>query len=203
MRATRVITAVLVLSIGCSAPVSEDAGADATLRIDGGDPHDAATGEDGGIDAAILDAASPVDAGVDGGPIAGGAISVDASATEIVLSDVGVYSNCMPIVAPDPIIAFWNVTITGAPGSAATLTSAKLTITGSSTVIQTLVVDEPVIALSGGAGSGMQRKTGADSNPSAGCGELCGGATYVLELTYEVGGASIDVTETGSFGCVY
>lgn len=128
---------------------------------------------------------------------------MDASGATIVLSEVGVYSNCQPIVAPDPILAFWTVTITGAPGSAATLTQAKLTITGSSTVIQTLTIDEPIIALSGGAGSGMQRKVSADSNPSDACGELCGGATFVLELTYEVGGASIDVTESGSFGCVY
>jgi hypothetical protein len=190
----------LVLSIACGAPVSEDAGVDAgAVRIDA-TMADAALARDGGLDAASTvedggasDDAGPSDAGT----------RVDASATEIVLSEVAVYANCQPVVPPDPILAFWNVTITGAPGSAATLTEAKLTITGSSTVIQTLTVDEPVIALSGGAGSGMQRKTGADTNPGAACGELCGGASFTLELTYDVGGATIAVTETGSFGCVY
>ena len=49
----------------------------------------------------------------------------------------------------------------------------------------------------------MQRKTGADAPPSMPCGELCGGATYTLDLVYEIDGGMVRITESGMYGCVF
>ena len=77
-----------------------------------------------------------------------------------------IYGNCMPVVMPDPVIAFWTQRpIVGGRGTIATLAEATLTITGSWTVTQHLTLDHPNILLTGGAGSQAQRKTGADMNP--------------------------------------
>lgn len=198
MMRTKQIVVVMVLALGCGGVTTGvDAGHERDAGRDAGSPA-----ADAGRDAGSTDPDAGTDAGAsDAGTDA--AMTVDASATRITLSDVGVYANCMPIVAPDPIIAFWNVTVTGAPASSATLTRAELRITGASTVTQLLTVDSPTVALAGGTGTAMQRKTGADANPGSACGELCSGATFTLTLTFDVGGTSIEVVEGGSFGCVY
>jgi hypothetical protein len=127
--------------------------------------------------------------------------TVDAAGAAVVLSDVNVYANCKPLVPPDPILAFWTASVSGAGGSAATLVSARLVITGSRTVTQNLTVDMPVIPLSGGSGSAMQRKVAADTNPGLVCGELCGGATFTLDLEYDVLGARLPAHAEGPFSC--
>ena len=43
---------------------------------------------------------------------------------------------------------------------------------------------------------------GADVLPTGACGTFCSGASYSLELTYDIGGIPVTVTESGSFGCV-
>jgi len=52
------------------------------------------------------------------------------------------FANCFP-VSDDPVVAFWNVQVSGATGSTATLVSATLNIVSRSgpTLMQTLVVD--------------------------------------------------------------
>ena len=211
------VTAVALLAAGCGDDmVVDDAGVDAGPgAMDGGardaGPGDAGPGDAGPGDAGPGDAGGddggPADAGsADAGPLDGGP-AIDASATSITVSDAAVYSNCMPSVPPDPILAFWTVHVSGAPGgvTSVTLTDAKLTITPGSgaPVNQTLTIDFPTVALTGGAGTQDQRKTGADVVPTGACGSLCGGATFSLELTYDVAGTPFVVTETGTFGCVY
>lgn len=196
-----------LLLVACGDGSSDaDAGggaADAAVAMDAGGGVDAGAAEDaggGGIDAGLEDAGA-IDAGAeDAGTPA------DAGDLSLTLADVAVYGNCMPIVAEDPILAFWTTNVADAgAATAATLTDAKLTITGSSTLVQSLVIDSPTVALSGGSGSQMQRKTGADVTPSDACGSYCGSAavTWTLELTFDVGGATVPVTESGSFSCVY
>jgi len=164
-------------------------GRDAATAMDAGGGTDAGEPEDGGADASeAMDAGTPADA---------------ATEAVITLDDVTVYANCMPIVAPDPIITVWTANVSGAVGSLATLTDAKLTLTGTPPVSQTLTVDTPTIPLSGGSGSQTQRKTGADADPPSGCTTLCSGRTYTLELTYTVDGASVVVTDSGAFSCAH
>jgi len=162
-----------------------DAGTDAGSSDAGGD------GSDAGSDAAV--------------PGDGGTGLADAgTGTSVTLRDVAAYANCMPTVSPDPIIVFWTVDVSDAVGPMATVTDAKLTVTGSSIVMQSLNVDTPSFALSGGSASQMQRKTAAPGTPMDACRTLCGaGTTYELELTYDIGGVAYGATDTGSFSCVY
>ena len=125
------------------------------------------------------------------------------SSAAITIRDLGIYANCMPSVPPDPIIAFWTTDVRGATSATASLTSAVLTIVGSGTVTQTLTVDVPAVVLSAGSGTQDQRKTGADMNPTAACGELCSGATATLVLRFAVDGTEIEVRDTTPFGCVH
>lgn len=43
----------------------------------------------------------------------------------------------------------------------------------------------------------------ADVIPRNACRTLCGGARYTLDLTFDVGGTPVMVTDAGSFSCVY
>jgi hypothetical protein len=215
--------AVALVAAGCGedmvaddAGVARDAGSDAgPVAMDGGardggtdaGAADAGPGDDAGLaDAGLADAGSEDAGSLDAGALDAGP-TIDASATSISLTGAAVYSNCMPSVPPDPILAFWTVHVSGAPGglTSVTLTDAKLTITPASgaPVNQTLTIDFPAVALTGGAGTQDQRKTGADVLPSGACSALCSGATFSLELTYDVAGTPFVVTETGAFGCVY
>ncbi|HEY8430508.1 MAG TPA: hypothetical protein VIL20_19140 [Sandaracinaceae bacterium] len=181
---------------GPDAAQPEDAGREDAGTADSG-PEDAGP-EDAGLEDAGLEDAGPEDAGTDA------AMPVDAGPPRIELTDLEVYANCAPIVPLDPIIVRWTVTITGAPASSATLTSAHLEITnGTDTVAQNLTVDMPTIPLSGGAGSGMQRKVGADANAPLVCALLCAGANFTLRLDYDVGGTTINVMESGAFACLH
>lgn len=186
-------------------PSDADAGGgtDAGGAMDAGGTTDAG----GATDAGAQDAGGATDAG--GGMDAGAedaGVPADAGDLSITLTDVAVYGNCMPIVAPDPVLAFWTTNVAGAgAASSATLTDAKLTVTGSTTLVQSLTIDTPTVALSAGSGSQMQRKTGSDVTPSDACGSFCGSAavSWTLELTFDVGGVTVPVTESGSFSCVY
>lgn len=160
---------------------------------DGGSAADGAAG-----DAGLREDAGSVE---DGGSVddagASGDASIDATVT---LGEVAVYGDCMPIVPADPVVAFWTATVAGASGATATLTDAELFI---ATETQTLTVDEPIVSLSGGAGSQEQRKTSGDPAIAGACASLCTDASYTLELTYAIDGASVVVSDTGAFDCVY
>jgi hypothetical protein len=117
------------------------------------------------------------------------------------LSKVSVYGNCMPIVANDPIIAFWTVDISGAQGSSARLTQAALAVTGSTTVNQVFTVETPAVSLVNGAGSADHRKRKDSTTTYSVCNSLCGDAHYQLDLVFSVDGQDIPVSSSGVFGC--
>ncbi|MBX3271682.1 MAG: hypothetical protein KF729_15555 [Sandaracinaceae bacterium] len=174
---------------GADAAAREDAG----IGGDGG--SDAGSGEDGGADAGVSDA----------GASDGGAADAGPSAT-VTVRDVAVYSNCQPVIGDprtDPVLAFWTVDVRGASAATATLLDAKLTIAGTGGGTQSLTVDVASFALTGGAGSQEQRKTGADTTFEEACRALCTDASFSLELTFDVGGPPVVVVETDAFGCVH
>jgi hypothetical protein len=127
------------------------------------------------------------------------------AAAEVEIKNVFVYSDCMPSTDPDPIIAFWDVEITGGQGSSAVLSSAKVVIEGTVTVVQNLEIDVTEIPLVDGNGSASQRKSGADVNPPSLyiCTDLCKGATYTLTLVFTVGDEHIESIVSGEFLCWY
>jgi hypothetical protein len=204
MLRTTIILASLWLAASC--------GDDATPGVDAGRTDDGGT-RDGGRDSGVTDAGDTdggdLDAGdTDGGDADGGADAAMTDAGEgggtVVLSEFVAYANCMPIVAPDPIITWWTASISDGVGPTARLTSAELTITGAHTLTQELTVDAPVITLSGGTGSAMQRKVLGMPNPATSpCGELCGGATATIEVVFDIGGTPVTASATGSFSCVH
>jgi hypothetical protein len=184
----RAVAMCLVLSIaGCSSAVTpNDAGLDASTMLD--------AGSDGGTDTGV-DAAPPSDAGTD----------ASMSMPTITITNLTVFGDCMPIVAPDPIHASWTATVDGASGTSATITNALLVIrpaTTGSDVMQTLTVDTPTIALSGGHGSAMQNKTGADANPPAGCTGVCGGVAHLM-VTFMIDGAPVFAFGDAMVGCAF
>jgi hypothetical protein len=123
----------------------------------------------------------------------------------VTIVDPYVYGNCFP-VPPDPVIAGWDVSISGASGSTATLTSAVLTVMGPATFTQTLAIDSPVVTLSGGAGTGSMRKTGGNPASVPGCGSFCSGsgapAIWKIDMVFRIDGADIAVTVMGDYSCV-
>ena len=134
-------------------------------------------------------------AGATGGSASGGAGAIG----EVTLSDAVAYSNCQPGVQGDPIIAFWEASVSGAVGHAtATLLDATLSVNGARTLVQHLTVDHPSFPLTNGAGSVDQRKVGADVPPgNSVCLDFCMHATWSLELEFDVGRASA----SGNFEC--
>ena len=129
---------------------------------------------------------------------------VEAGAAALTITGLTVHGDCMPIVPPDPILASWTASISGATGSVATLVDAKLVITSASTVTQHLTVDHPDVSLAGGAGSQAQSKTGADVTPAAAfCGEFCSGATASLDLTFDTAGGPLNARAEVPFDCAF
>ncbi len=125
----------------------------------------------------------------------------DGGAARVTIAMFGAFGNCMPIVPPDPINVSWTLSVSGAAGLTLTVTDATLTIRGSRTVTQTLTVMPPSFALTGGAGSAMQRKLTGTPTPMNVCGELCGGATATLDLTVTDGVGSYRVSAMSPFMC--
>jgi hypothetical protein len=161
-------------------------------------PRDVAK-PDAGIDVAT-------DAGMDGAPDRETALdsSEAGSRIQVVLRTVYAYADCMPAVSEDPILVAWTVAITGASGSTALLTQATITVSSkTSSIVQDFTAANPTISLTGGAGSADQRKPVAVVSPNSACSSMCGGATYQLDLVYEVDGQSIAVSQSGSFTCAY
>lgn len=199
--------ALLSIAAGCSC-ADTSATADTGVRVDAPMGADApVAGDAPATDDApsAMDAPSADDApATDDAPSAGDApATADApSAPTVTIRDVAIYGNCFPVPA-DPVIAFWEVDVAGAAGASATLVSATLTLTGASTITQTLTVDMTSIALSGGSGTAAMRKTGGSPSTVAGCGEMCSGATFRLDLVFMIDGRTVPASLTGNYGCVF
>jgi hypothetical protein len=186
----------ILLSFFLIACGDDDGGTDAgpSGRVDGG-PRDAGNSDD--------DAGDREDGGADDDAGSSDAGERDATTeARVTLTEFVAFANCKPVVPPDPIITSWTATVSGAAGATATLTNAELTITGGETFTQTVTVDNPVIALTGGAGSAMQRKVSGTPAPTDACERLCAvGSSSELEATFSVDGANVLVTATGTFEC--
>lgn len=182
-----------------------------TIPDTGRDDAGRDTSRDMAMDGRPFDVAgdSPIDGTAPDGAIDAGSVDLwglgDAEAAsdqpKVRLTKVSVYGNCMPIIANDPIIAFWTVEITGAQGSSARLTHAALAVTGSVPVNQVFTVDTPNVPLVNGAGSANQRKQRDSTSYNTACAHLCGDATYQLDLVFSVDGQDIAVSSSGVFGC--
>ncbi len=190
------------------APVASDTptSGDAPTPMDAPTSGDAPTSMDAPTDddaPTTTDAPALVDAGAADAPAVVDAGATDAPAiARVTIRDVAIYGNCFP-VPTDPVLAFWEVDVAGASGSLATLVSATLTLTGPSTITQTLTVDVTSIALSGGSGTAAMRKTGGSPSTIAGCGEMCSGATFRLDLVFMIDGRTVPASLTGDYGCVF
>ncbi len=186
-----------VSALGCG-------GSNTGVATDAATVSDSGTSSDGAAsaDAASGDGGATGDAGSrDGGAVSGDTGPVESS-PHVEISDLYVYANCMPIVASDPIHAGWTATVTDAVGSVASIADATLTITGASTVNQTLNVEHSVIELSGGTGSAEQRKVTGLGSPGGACGDLCSDAEARVYLTFSVDGQLVTATAAAPFSCV-
>jgi|LNFM01.1.fsa_nt_gb hypothetical protein len=218
------VLSVLTMSAACSSPTTpSDASADSRPDVAMADsevdaaPDAASDGSseasvdattdattDGGVDSGVdTGADSGVDSGSDSGVDARADAVTDGGAVRISIRDFMSFSNCMPIVPPDPVRANWTVDVSGASGSTARITSATLSIraTGSS-VVQTLVVSPTTFPLVGGAGSAMIRKESGNPAPTGSCRELCSGdSTLTLEI--DVGAGPQRVMGSTMHGCAF
>jgi hypothetical protein len=178
-----------------------DAGIDASfdVGIDGASQPGIDAALDAGIDVALdagIDAAVDVEAAIDASDV--------ASDLQVVLRTSFAWANCMPMISEDPILVIWTVDITGARGDTAQLTKATIVVSSdSASIAQEFTVANPTLPLAGGTGSADQRKPIAVVSPNSACSSMCGGATYQLDLVYEIDGRSIAVNESGDFMCAY
>jgi hypothetical protein len=118
------------------------------------------------------------------------------------------FANCMP-VTDDPLVAFWNVEVTGATGSTATLVSATLNLASPSgmSLTQTLTVDNPTIELVSGRGMVTMRKTSGTPTMIRACdaaycnasGDMPSNA--FVELVFMVDGDQIEASYTVEYLC--
>ena len=116
------------------------------------------------------------------------------------------FGNCTP-ASDDPVVAFWSVEVTGAASPTATLVSATLSIASRSgrTLSQTLMVDNPTIALIDGFGTVMMRKTSGTPGVIAGCdAAFCdpeAPANAFVDLVLMVDGDQIEASFTQDYLC--
>jgi hypothetical protein len=160
---------------------------------------DAASGSDTRPDARF-------DGSIDMGPntIDSGPNTVDGGRpAQVTLRNVSAYGNCMPSVAADPIIVLWTVDITGAAGASAQVTNATITVSKGTSIVQDFTVEKPTVALVNGAGSADQRKSLDSVSPNQVCSSMCSGATYQLNLVFDINGQSISASQAGAFSCAY
>jgi len=122
---------------------------------------------------------------------------------QVTLRKVSAYGNCMPSIAADPIIVLWTVDITGATGASAQITKATITVSKGTSIVQDFTVEQPTVSLVNGAGSADQRKSLASVSPNQACSSMCSGATYQLDLVFDINGQYIPASQTGAFSCAY
>jgi hypothetical protein len=125
------------------------------------------------------------------------------SRPQVALRKVYAYGNCMPSIAADPIIVLWTTDISGATGNTAQVTKATITVSKGTSIVQDFTLENPTIPLVGGAGSADQRKSLASVSPNQACSSMCSGATYQLDLAFEIDGQTVSVSASGSFSCAY
>jgi hypothetical protein len=155
----------------------------------------------------LPDAASGSDTRADArldGPIDTGPNTIDGGRpAQVALRNVSAYGNCMPSIAADPIIVLWTVDITGAAGASAQVSKATITVSKGTSIVQDFTVEQPTVSLVNGAGSADQRKSLASVSPNQACSSMCSGATYQLELVFDINGQRIPASKTGTFSCAY
>ena len=155
----------------------------------------------------LPDAASGSDTRPDArldGSIDTGANTIDGGRpAQVTLRKVSAYGNCMPSIVADPIIVLWTVDITGATGASAQVSKATITVSKGTSIVQDFTVEQPTVSLVNGAGSADQRKALASVSPNQACSSMCSGATYQLELVFDINGQRIPASQTGAFSCAY
>jgi hypothetical protein len=180
----------------------------------GGD--DVPSPSDAGADLGEVDS-GPADAGtdlgdVDSGPADAGAgdASTDAGgSSRLSIEGFDAYSNCMPIVAPDPVVAFWELVFDSAASAPvpATVTSATLTYaTGAGTTTSEVTVDVPSFTANPGTNRVRMRKASQTNVPTTACTTFCSDPTAkaTLALTLTVDGTAYSATSSeAALTCVY
>ena len=197
---------------GGDGDVDSDTGSDMDADTDGDTDTDSDTDGDsdtdtdavGDTDTASESEAVP-DAGTDGESDTGTASDTtsDESLPQVVIREGFAWADCMPSVSPDPIHVIWTVDIAGARGDTARLDNATITVSDEASIVQEFTVENPIIPLVDGAGSAEQRKPIGGVTPNQACTQMCGGATFQLDLVFEIDGESIPVSESGAFSCAY
>jgi hypothetical protein len=196
--AARRSIALVALALAIAAPGCGD---------DDASPAPDAGADLGEVDAGLPDA-GPDDAGPgDAGPPDAG----DGAAAPAPLRIEGfdAYSNCMPIVAPDPIVAFWELVFESAADAPvpARVTSATLTYsTGAGTTTSDATVDTPTFTANPGVNCVEMRKDSQTNVPTTACTTFCSdpSAKARLTLTLDVGGAAYTaMSSEATLSCVY
>jgi hypothetical protein len=109
-----------------------------------------------------------------------------------------------PGITPrSPHITIWNLDIEGAKNAA--VESAVLTVGKDQPMRFDLELEEPGIALQGGAIHAQQRVKSYRNGPSfSACGEMCSSAAPTkLELTVRVDGTLQQLTAEGEYSCAH
>ena len=195
MKTTTLLALLLSLtSLGCECgpPIEPgpDAPLDAPVTADAPGPMDAPVESDASPDAPSSDTPSSDTASTDA-----------PSGVTVAIADFSIFGNCMPIVPPDPIIATWTITVSGATGATARFVTGTLTFSGGAS--QTITVEDDTIDLVAGAGTGDQRRAGG-TPAIPGCGTICSaGEDAALQVTYEVDGATYQVDASGAYSCAF
>jgi hypothetical protein len=194
-RALPWIALCLVAGCSCETPPSSDTGVDANV-IDTASPLDAPP-----LDAPLLDAPGDVSALDSPSVLDAPIVASDAPGVSVAVSSFMAYGNCKPLVPPDSILASWTVDISGASASTARFVSGTLTFTTG--LVVDVEVETPDITLTGGAASAAQRRAPGTAAVD-GCGTLCGSSPGVtLDAVYEIGGATFLVRAVGNYSCAF
>lgn len=133
----------------------------------------------------------------------------DPGEASVSISSFNSYGNCMPrMIGPgsapvSPHITVWNLDVEGATSLA--IESAVLTIGADDPLRFELELEEPEIALQGGAFHGQQRVKSYRNGPSFGaCGEMCRSAAATkLTLTLRIDGRLTTVKAEGEYSCAH
>lgn len=167
-------------SSSSSGGVGADAAADgAPGPGDGG--TDAPGPDDGGADA-------PADTGTDGA----------AASLEVELTVDTLRQDCMPIVAPDPVIMQGTLKITNksaSPVGPLTFASGKFFGAPPSAALATFATDTTTSTIAPGASTFvLVEKTTGSMSPKGGCQTLACNGSFVVELAFTGAGAPANAT---------
>ncbi len=130
-----------------------------------------------------------------------GMASLDAA-----ISDLALFQDCMPIVAPDPLGVTFNLALTNTGDSPATasVVSAVILDGGAAQVgsFEVMPTDfGPIPA--GDSSMDVVTKTADSLMPADGCGVAMCNQTYTVELTLDVDGAHAVASAMGPVSCVF